>query len=115
MLFQCPKLKCILSITIQKRRKALKKLRLVDYGRFAWLLEELNITYTPHLNFETQITRKGELQRMTNEYCEKLKHDRLAAYAQVLKDRQDEFLEEKRKTLEWIEKEEKELGNDSRA
>nr|CAG4649491.1 EOG090X09BQ [Scapholeberis mucronata]SVE93733.1 EOG090X09BQ [Scapholeberis mucronata] len=96
--------------TIEKRNSLLKTLRRTDYKRFEWLLEKLDLVYHPHPNPIVPVTRKGALRKLADVYCEKIRNERLEAYKQELEKEKIKFKEEKEKTLQWIEQEEKELG-----
>uniref|UniRef100_A0A023FZN8 Small ribosomal subunit protein uS15m n=1 Tax=Amblyomma parvum TaxID=251391 RepID=A0A023FZN8_AMBPA len=97
---------------IQKRNKALKHLYRYDRERFNFVARTLQVTYTParlhHISLP--ITKKGELRRLTREYCDKMKDDKMKAFHEKLKAEQAAFLEEKRQAEEWIRAEEERLG-----
>lgn len=96
---------------IDKRNTMLRLLRQWDYRRFEWVLKELKITYRePKDGKLEKISRKGELRRLTREYCEKVKNEKLQNYHNKLKEQQQAFLKEKEETLKWIAEEEKKLG-----
>lgn len=59
---------------------------------------------------ELKIERKRELRRLTKEYCDKIRADKLSKYHEHLKQEQAIFEEEKKKIIEWIEQQEKYLG-----
>ena len=54
--------------------------------------------------------RKTELRRLTREYCDKLKSDKLEEYHKQLIEEQKEFEQKKKQIENWIESEEKFLG-----
>uniref|UniRef100_A0A1E1XUQ6 Small ribosomal subunit protein uS15m n=1 Tax=Amblyomma sculptum TaxID=1581419 RepID=A0A1E1XUQ6_AMBSC len=97
---------------ILKRNKALKRLYRYDRQRFNFVSSTLQVTYTPARlhHIEQPITKKGELRRLTREYCEKMKADKMKAFHEKLKAEQAAFLEEKRQAEEWIRAEEERLG-----
>uniref|UniRef100_A0A023GB09 Small ribosomal subunit protein uS15m n=1 Tax=Amblyomma triste TaxID=251400 RepID=A0A023GB09_AMBTT len=97
---------------IQKRNRHLKSLYKYDRERFNFVTRTLQLTYKPaRLHYITEpITKKGELRRLTREYCAKVKEDKMKAFHEKLKAEQAAFLEEKRKAEEWIRAEEERLG-----
>ncbi|KAK7060660.1 putative universal ribosomal protein uS15 [Halocaridina rubra] len=102
--------KVMLQETIARRKKLLKFLRAMDYKRFEWLLEQLNILYRPYPVHYHWITRKDSLRKLIQMHKETLKIDRLEAYKAILETQKEPFLKEKEETLEWIAKTEKELS-----
>lgn len=52
-----------------------------------------------------KIKRRDELKRLTEDYAENLRKQKLDDYHNKLKDEQKSFLEEKEKTRKWIEDE----------
>lgn len=57
-----------------------------------------------------KVTRKGSMRKLTDLYCENVRCERLEAYKNVLQSEQPAFLEEKIKSLEFIRKEQQDLG-----
>lgn len=96
--------------TIAKRKKLLKLLRQCDYRRFEWILEKLNLVYTPTPELPHQITRKDSLRRLTEKHCDKLVHEKLNTYKKELKELQKEFYIEKAEKLAFIREEELACG-----
>uniref|UniRef100_V5HR36 Small ribosomal subunit protein uS15m n=1 Tax=Ixodes ricinus TaxID=34613 RepID=V5HR36_IXORI len=96
---------------IHSRNKMLKYLRRWDRERFDFVTQKLQISFTPApLNcLPPPFTKKGDLRRLTKEYCAKMKQDKLDAFHAKLKAERADFLEEKRKTEEWIRSEEERL------
>jgi small subunit ribosomal protein S15 len=90
----------------------LKDLYYTDIKRFNFVTQKLKISYTPPKLGEMPIkpTRKGELRRLTREYCEKIKDEKLEAYHKKLIEEQNEFLKQKEEIEKWIKEEEKYLG-----
>ncbi|KAL1491157.1 hypothetical protein ABEB36_011797 [Hypothenemus hampei] len=103
-------LKVCLKELIEKRKKHLKLLRKEDYKKFEWLLEQLDVVFKPHPPKYHWITRKESLTKLTDKYCENLKQDRLDALRMKFEDEQPAFLEEKIRTLEFIQKEQESCG-----
>ncbi|CAG2109429.1 unnamed protein product [Medioppia subpectinata] len=95
-----------------KRAKMLKELFYMDRERFHFVTKTLKIDYTPPVLGEMYVkpTRKGELRRLTREYCDKIKTDKLEAYHQKLLAEQREFEASKESMQKWIKDEEKFLG-----
>ncbi|XP_064476055.1 small ribosomal subunit protein uS15m-like [Ornithodoros turicata] len=94
--------------TVDKRNKWLKILRRWDYKRFRFVAHQLQVTYTPRplCRIQPKVTKKGDLRRLTREYCDKVRRERLTAYHEKLKAVHDEFVKEKEATEEWVKEEE---------
>lgn len=103
-------LKVHLQELIDKRKKNLKHLRRWDYKRFEWILEQLDLEYKPQPLNHYKVSRKDSLRKLTDEYCDKIRQDRLDTYRQELRNAQPAFLEEKIRTLEHIRTEQEECG-----
>lgn len=105
-------LKDALAKAIERRNKALKYLYRYDRERFHFVTHTLHITYTPaqlhHITLP--VTKKGDLRRLTSEYCERIKQDKMNAFHQKLRAEQVAFLEEKCHAEEWIRAEGERLG-----
>ncbi|KAM0724489.1 Small ribosomal subunit protein uS15m [Formica fusca] len=99
-----------LKIAIDRRKKWLKHLRTWDYRRFEWVLEKLNLVYTPLPEPPLQITRKDSLRRLTEKHCDELKQDKLNIYKKELKMLQKQFYVEKAEKLAFIREEELTCG-----
>lgn len=95
-------LKCILKELIDKRKKYLRILRIWDYKRFEWLIEQLDIVYRPYPEKFHWITRKDSLRKLTKIQCDNTRQERLDKYRQELQAQQLGFLENKIKNLEFI-------------
>lgn len=104
------KMKVTLKESVEHRNKLLRKLRKVDYRRFEWLLEKLNIVFRPYPEKHGQRSRKKSIARLVEQHCEKVRQKRLLEYRHQLEAQQPAFLEERRQKLEWLEKEEEELN-----
>nr|CAG4641016.1 EOG090X09BQ [Eulimnadia texana] len=100
--------KVFLKEAIEYRQKLLKHLRRMDYRRFEWLLEKLNLLRFSRTH--CKITRIDSLQRLTKIHSTSVREKRLEAYKKELKNQQAAFLKEKEEALKWIEEEEKALG-----
>jgi hypothetical protein len=100
-----------------KRMKRLIDLYKFDRAEFERLVQELRLDLPEFVlngKMYQRIERKRELRRLTDEYCAKLKSDKLAEYEQQLKSKQEEFLRRKAETNKWIESELQQLTlNDS--
>ena len=68
----------------------LKDLYYLDRERFNFICDTLKIDYTPPKLGEQPVTptRKGELRRMTREYCDQIKDKKIEEYHQKLIDEQ---------------------------
>nr|CAG4647207.1 EOG090X09BQ [Megafenestra aurita]SVE92504.1 EOG090X09BQ [Megafenestra aurita] len=95
---------------IERRNSLLKHLRRMDYKRFEWLLEKLDIVYHPHPNPIVPVTRKGAIKKVTTFYCDKIRNEKLEAYKKELENEKVRFAEEKAVIEKWIDEEEKQLG-----
>merc|ERR1712059_57484 len=103
---------------VTTRRKALEQLRKLDYKKYEWLLEKLNLLYKPMpwdapkgvwLEKEN-IARKASIERLTDMWCDELRRHRLKAYQDGLEEQQVVFLRDKAEKLKRILEDEKELG-----
>ncbi|KAL3280863.1 hypothetical protein HHI36_004091 [Cryptolaemus montrouzieri] len=104
------KFKINLKELIDKRKKYLKYLRRWDYKRFEWLLETLNLKYKPMPLDVHWITRKDSLRKLTDQYCDNIRKERLENLKLQLQAEQPAFLEEKIRALEFIRDEQKDCG-----
>lgn len=104
------KSKIFLHELIDKRKKHLKYLRRWDYKRFEWLLDQLDLIYKPPPEKFHWITRKESLQKLTDQYCDKIKEERLTEYRLQLEHEKPAFLEEKIRCLQFIREEEQKCG-----
>lgn len=98
-----------------KRLKRLVQLYKMDRQEFDRIVKELQLDLPQfgydHKLFE-RIERKRELRRLTDEYCAKIKKERLEAYEKELKAEQQAFLRRKAETEQWIESEMQKLKLD---
>lgn len=99
-----------LSEWIQIRSKMLGRLREKDYKRFEYVLEKLDLYYKPQPDTFIMIARKEGLRQLTRAHCNDVKETRLQEYRRQLEAQQLPFLAEKLKNLEFIRKEQQELG-----
>ena len=66
---------------ITARRKKLGRLRELDYRRYEWLLEKLNLIYKPQphdlpdgqLGEKENIARKASIEKLTDLWCSELR------------------------------------------
>lgn len=100
------------SAFVNKRGVLLKELYYQDRARFDHIVKVLGITYTPPKLGERYLKpqRKREIRRLTKEYCDRLKSEKLDAYHEELKGKQDELKAEIEKFEAMIKEEEKYLG-----
>jgi len=98
------RLKACLVETIQYRSKMLKFLRRYDVDRYNFVKEKLEIVHEPYpLGIGHQpITRKGELRKLTAEYCKDLKEQKMKQLHEEFLQRQKEFEKEKAEMDKWI-------------
>ncbi|CAG0892807.1 unnamed protein product [Cyprideis torosa] len=100
---------CIVRGQVQKRRRLLKELRFLDYRRFEWVLEQLNIRFQNYPAVTIRIDRRQALRRLFSEHRQRVHMERRKELHQKFLESQKEFLEEKIEKLKWIAEEEKEL------
>lgn len=105
-----PALRHALKIKVDHRRVLLRRLREQDYKKFEWLLEKLNLVYKPRPAFWERIERKKHMARLTDLWCSEYQDHLLTQLKMENASKQPEFLREKAQTLEWIAKEERDLG-----
>lgn len=105
-------LKDALAKAIEGRNKALKYLYRYDRERFHSVACTLQVSYTPAQlhHIRLPVTKKGDLRRLTTEYCDRMKQDKMNAFHKKLEAEQVAFLEEKRCAEEWISAEGERLG-----
>lgn len=101
-----------LSVTlIKKRKQLLGYLRTIDYPRYEWVLEKLDLIYkaNPEPDLVFNLRRKESLRRLADEYCENIKKERLDAYREVLESQQVAFLADKIEKLIFVRQEQLDL------
>lgn len=78
---------------VNKRNSFIKNLYYQDRSRYEFITRTLGISFKPPKLGEVTYkpTRKGELRRLTKEYCEKLKDEKLDKYHAELKQKQLEL------------------------
>lgn len=105
-------MKIINNALILKRKKMLKELYYTDKERFDFVVNQLKISYSPPKLGEMPIipTRKGELRRLTREYCDQIKDQKIELYHKKLIEEQKQFETNKVEIENWIKNEEKYLG-----
>lgn len=64
------------------------------------------INYSPY----ERVERKKSLRRLTSQWCDKVRAERLAEYRSKLDSEKETFLKQKLETLIWAKKEEIECG-----
>lgn len=94
--------KVCLKELIDYRKKMLKCLRRVDYKRFEWLLEKLDLLYRPSPEEFHWIARKDSLRKLCKIECDGMRQEKLDKFRKHLESQQIGFLEEKIKSLEFI-------------
>lgn len=95
-----------------RRNRQLKDLFYQDRQRYDYIIKLLGITHeVPKLGVIVyKTTRKDEIKRLTTEYCDKIKDERLTEYHKELKSKQDTLKEDFEKIEQLIKEEEKYLG-----
>lgn len=95
-----------------RRNHLLNELYYQDRERYDFVIAKLGITHTvPKLGcIDLKPTRKSELRRLTKEYCDRIKEERLEEYHKELKTKRLTLREEIEKVDELIKQEEKYLG-----
>jgi hypothetical protein len=89
----------------RKRKSLLNELYRQNRERYEVVTRVLNIDHkpsTPGAFEDVPIQRKKELRRLTNEYCDNIRKERLEEYHETLKQQHQDFLEEKAKNEKWI-------------
>ncbi|XP_039300312.1 28S ribosomal protein S15, mitochondrial-like [Nilaparvata lugens] len=87
---------------IDMRKKHLRLLRQADYKLFEWILDELDLEFKPTPRPIERVERKQSMRKLTDQYCEKVRDDKLAELRAQFEAKQIPFLEEKLAKLEWI-------------
>lgn len=95
---------------IDFRKKRLKILRSLDYKKFEWLLEQLDLMYKPPPTKFERVERKKSMKWLTAQYVENVRQKKLDEYKEVLNSRKTEFLQSKLATMKAIIEQEKSLG-----
>lgn len=103
-------IKNALKEAIEKRQKLLKLLRLMDYRRFEWVLEKLNLIYKPIPLTPLTCYRKDSMRKLTDDYCKKVVQSKLNEYRAELQAQQKAFFREKAEKLAYIRATEIECG-----
>ncbi|XP_027195628.1 28S ribosomal protein S15, mitochondrial [Dermatophagoides pteronyssinus] len=99
--------------TLKNRRAhLLNELYYQDRQRYDRLISLLGITHSPPKLGEITYkpTRKGEIRRLTSEYCQRIKEEKLEQYHNELKQKQSTLDDERRRIDEIIKEDEKYLG-----
>ncbi|XP_034233526.1 28S ribosomal protein S15, mitochondrial [Thrips palmi] len=95
---------------IEFRKKRMKLLRTLDYRRFEWILETLDLLFKPAPSSHERVERKKSMRWLTAEYIEKVKEQKLNEYKEALNSQKIGFLKSKLSTMEAIVEEEKAFG-----
>ena len=90
----------------------MKELYYLDRERYEFVKKLLGISHEPPKMgvIVAKPTRKGELRRLTREYCDKIKEERLTEYHEELKTKRASLNDEMEKVEQLIKEEEKYLG-----
>jgi small subunit ribosomal protein S15 len=95
---------------VDRRRAQLGHLRSVDYKKFEWLLEKLDIVYKPRPYTYECVIRRKHTERLVNLWCDEQRTSKLQSLKEEFERDQPRFLREKAETLSLIMKQEQELG-----
>lgn len=95
---------------IDLRKKRMKLLRTLDYKRFEWLLETLDLIFKPAPSSHERVERKKSMRWLAEQYCEAVVQKKLDEYKEKLNSQKREFLERKLSTMTSIIEEEKSFG-----
>lgn len=102
--------KSILKSLVNKRRAELGYLRTVDYPKFEWLLEKLNLVYKPRPFVYERIIPRRQTERLVNLLCDETRAFKMQSLKDSLEETQPVFLNEKLKRYQAIMEEEKKMG-----
>lgn len=89
----------------QKRNRCLNELWRMDKVRYSAVIKALNIDHTPSepgVPGPDPVQRKATLRKMTTDYCQAIKREKIDEFKDKLKSQQADFLNEKVETLKWI-------------
>ncbi|KAJ1522891.1 hypothetical protein ONE63_002033 [Megalurothrips usitatus] len=92
---------------IEFRKKRMKLLRSLDYRRFEWLLEQLDLLYKPAPTSHERVERKKSMRWLAQEYIDNFKQQKLNEYREKLDSQKQGFLEKKLAVMLSIVEEEK--------
>ena len=95
---------------VNHRKNRLAVLRELDYPKFEWLLEKLDLVYKPLPLVETRVIRRKHTEMLTNLLCDETRTFKLQSFKEELEADQPNFLRRKAEILSKIMKEEQELG-----
>lgn len=91
-----------------KRNRLLNELSRMDSERYKLVVQKLKIDHKPSepgVLDRAPIWRKDTLRRLTKEYCDNIRKERMTVYHDQLKAQQETFKKEKQETLDWIDQE----------
>lgn len=98
---------------VNHRRFMLGHLREMDYKRYEWLLEELDLVYKPRPFQHEEVIRRKHTERLVDLWCDEQRRFNLEMYKDELEQEQAGFLRQKAEDLEWMMKQQQELqGSD---
>lgn len=100
--------KAILTEAVNRRNRNLRRLREWDYNKFCWVLEKLNLEYTP-IGMKRRTTRMEIYKTLIQKQAMEIRKEKFVKYHAQLKGKQEKFLQRKEKDLADIEAEEKEI------
>jgi len=108
--WNCPGYKWRLRRAIDKRRAQLGVLRQMDYPKYEWLLEKLNIVHKPRPFVYESVVRRRHTERLVNLLCDEIRGHKLQDLKDDLEEDQPNFLKRKADTLKKIQEEEKKFN-----
>lgn len=95
---------------IQARTRNLRNLRQLDHAKFIWILDQLNIKYTPKPQYNRKLSKRATRKKAAREAAKAVRKAKLEAFRQKLEEEKVVFAEYKNKELARIAEELKELG-----
>lgn len=94
-----------------RRRRMVARLRKHDYKLFEYVLEKLDLRYTPiPERLDKSIEKDESLRKLVNYRCDRIRKRRMEVYKEKLEKEREGFFREKEQTLRWIKNKELELG-----
>ncbi|XP_055357604.1 28S ribosomal protein S15, mitochondrial-like [Paramacrobiotus metropolitanus] len=103
-----PRMRYFLQGAVYARTKLLRRLREWDYNKFCWVLQRLELEYSPP-NLRNRNTPREIYRAITQKTAMEVRKAKLEKYHGELKNKQPEFLQRKAKELAAIDAEEKQL------
>lgn len=102
--------KVVLKEKIDRRNKLLRLLRMEDYKKFEWLLDELGIVFRPGPTILNNVHRKESVRRLVDKHIDDVKTNRLAQLRNKFNEEKIDFFKKKAQFLEYTLAQEKKYG-----